>query len=350
MNWKDIFRNFSMPVPFADKSYKYRGLIDIVIPVYNDRLGLQKTLFSLNIMDKYNIIVVDDCSTENYDDIIEMFSQYHNIKLFRTPQNGGPAVAKNYGLSKVANEYVICIDAGDTLTAANAIIQYEEIFVNNPRVKVISAAHYEECADSHLNYIPPQHNRWMGKAYKVDTIKRYGLQFNESCSFSNDDIGMNMLMRLALDDDEIFEWDFASIIWHIDMNSVTRKDNFAGSYKNSTLGTSSSAIYAIKRARETFCDENKVRKLIYSVMCGLYHEYLSVLNYRPEFADDALRGAKLFYDEGLMQCHIDFIALIDYYNITMYQRLNNDRCELSLIKIPNITFADFLQKLDDLEI
>ena len=350
MDWNNIFDKYAMPTDYALKGYKYQGLIDIVIPVYNDRQGLQRTLFSLNTFNRYHIIIIDDASTVDYKDIIDSFKPFHNITFIRSRQNGGPAVAKNLGLSYVENKYVLFMDAGDTFTAANAIVQYEEIFETHPEVRVISAAHYEECADSHLRYIPPQHNRWIGKAYHVQTMKNYGLKFNEKCSFSNDDIGMNMLARLMLHKEEIYEWDLPTIIWHIDLNSVTRKDNFAGSYRDTTLGTSSSAVYAIERAREMFCSEERIAELVYSVMCGLYHEYLSVLNCRPEFEEDALKGAKLFYDKGLMTCNIDYIALIDFYNITMLARLQNDTCETSLIKIPKVSFTDFLQKLDNMEI
>ena len=48
MDWNNIFDKYAMPTDYALKGYKYQGLIDIVIPVYNDRQGLQRTLFSLN--------------------------------------------------------------------------------------------------------------------------------------------------------------------------------------------------------------------------------------------------------------------------------------------------------------
>ena len=271
MNWHEEMNKITLSSPQVDE-YKYQGLIDIVIPVYNDRQGLQETLFSLNIKHKYHIVVVDDCSTEEkYEDIIEIFKPFHDIELVKTPTNGGPAVAKNVGAQYCKNKYITFIDAGDTLVNVNILMQVEKILEENPHGCFISCAHYEEGGDASLKYVPPEHNRWMGKVYRKNFYDKSNLHFCEDTSFCNDDIGMNMLARLIATEDKILHYEEPVIIWHINQKSVTRKDGYDHSFKESNMGTAKSAVYALQEGRKRFVHPNKSKELICSVICGLYY-------------------------------------------------------------------------------
>lgn len=347
MEWLNI-ANKSIVSPPKANEYKYQGLIDIVIPVFNDRQGLQETLFSLNVKYRYNIIVVDDCSTEEtYEDIVEFFSKHHNIKLIQTEKNGGPAVAKNTGAKLCKNKYITFIDAGDTITHANVFLQLEKILEENPHGDFVSCAHYEEGIDATLNYIPPEHNRWMGKIYRKDFFDRSGLQFNENSSFCNDDIGMNMLARLIATEDKILHYDEPVIIWHNNPGSITRKDGYDDYFKESNMGIAKSAIYALQEGRKRFVHPKKSKELVYSVICGMYYNCLSTLNYKPEFYEEAFSGAKYFYDAVIKNADIDIDMLTDIYNITTAARLKSEEWEPSLLRLPQMSFIEFLNQLEN---
>lgn len=63
----------------------------------------------------YDVIVVDDCSTDNSSDIIEDYlSRHENIVSITAKQNGGVAAAANLALSK-DYDYYIRVDADDTV-------------------------------------------------------------------------------------------------------------------------------------------------------------------------------------------------------------------------------------------
>ena len=346
MKWLNAIKNvtISSPNPIA---YQYQGLIDIVIPVYNDRQGLQETLFSLNIKNRYNIIIIDDCSTETYDDIIEYFKQFHNIIFSKTVRNGGPAVAKNTGAKFCKNKYIMFMDAGDTFTNVEVITQIEKIMEQNEHGYFLSCAHYEEGSDASLKYVPPEHNRWMGKVYRKDFFDKNNLHFNENCSFCNDDIGMNMLARLIATDEHILHYDEAVIIWHINQHSVTRKEEYSNYYKENNMGTASSAIYALQEAKKHFVHPQKTKELVYSVLCALYYNYLSTLNYRSEFSEESFAGAQYFYDNAVRNTNIDINMLTDIYNITTSSRLGNEDWEPALLRLPELSFIEFLDRLEN---
>lgn len=348
MDWNKIIIENKISSPEVD-FYKYQGLIDIIIPVYNDKKGLWETLFSLNIKAKYHIIIVDDCSTEDtYDEVIDFFSQFHEIELVKTEQNGGPAVAKNAGAKISKNKYIMFMDAGDTFTNSQVIIQIEKILEEHPYASILSCAHYEEGADVSLKYVPPEHNRWMGKVYNKTFFDKNGLVFNEDSSFCNDDIGMNMLARLIATEERIIHYDDAVITWHINQKSITRKNGYDYFYKQNNMGIAKSTVYALERAKKHFVHPQKIKELVYSVMCHMYYNCLSTLNYKPEFYEESLQGAKYLYDNGFLEYSFNMEMLVDIYNITTANRLKEENWEPALLNLPQISFKDFLTQLENL--
>jgi glycosyltransferase involved in cell wall biosynthesis len=70
-------------------------LISVIVPTYNSIKSLIILLNSLlnQDYDHYEIIIVDDCSTDNTSSII----QNYNIKYYKLEKNSGPAVCRNIG-------------------------------------------------------------------------------------------------------------------------------------------------------------------------------------------------------------------------------------------------------------
>jgi glycosyltransferase involved in cell wall biosynthesis len=326
--------------------YSAQGLIDIIIPVFNDRDGLRATLCSIGTLQEYNIIIVDDCSTDVYDDIIDFFKPFHNITLVRTSANGGPAVAKNCGIQNSKNKYIMFIDAGDTFLGTNIIAYLEAQFEQHPNIDFISTAYYESGSDFSLKLIPCYHNSWKGKVYRRSYVQRYKLHFTEECSFSNDDIGMNMLARLISSEERILHLDIPSVIWQIDMNSVVRRNNCANAYKDSIMGVAIATEYALSEAKKLCLPPYKLLELNYASMCHIYFSYLSTINARPEFTEEAFNGAKYYYDKCFKDSIYDSALLVQIYNQTYMAFLQEESWSACIERIPTISFQDFLMELE----
>ena len=100
------------------------ALISVVIPCFNARLWIAQTLQSVlsQEMENYEIIAVDDGSTDGTADFIEReFSQVH---LVRTP-NGGPSRARNIGTEKATGRFIQYLDADDLLAPQKLRRQWE---------------------------------------------------------------------------------------------------------------------------------------------------------------------------------------------------------------------------------
>ncbi|MBA2880795.1 glycosyltransferase involved in cell wall biosynthesis [Desulfosalsimonas propionicica] len=93
--------------------------ISFVIPTYNYGNFLERCLASVFQQDygDYEVIVVDDGSTDNTIDVISRIQQQYPEKKidYIFQKNAGPSVARNNGVAKAAGEYVWCLDADDQL-------------------------------------------------------------------------------------------------------------------------------------------------------------------------------------------------------------------------------------------
>lgn len=89
--------------------------ISIVIPSYNRRTFLEKNIPELLQLDydNYEIIVVDDGSTDGTGDIFEHFLAT-NLHYYKK-ENGERAAARNYGVTKAQGEYITFLDSDDML-------------------------------------------------------------------------------------------------------------------------------------------------------------------------------------------------------------------------------------------
>ena len=81
-------------------------MIDLIIPYYNNRIGLLDTLKSVNT-NIFKITIVDDHSTET--PIIDNSV----AQVFRINVNSGPGYARQLGINKTNNPYIMFIDTGD---------------------------------------------------------------------------------------------------------------------------------------------------------------------------------------------------------------------------------------------
>lgn len=95
--------------------------LSLVIPYYNTPAELVDRLFkSINDQPRFDfkeleILFVDDCSPIKYD--FNRIAQFDNladiVKVVPAKQNGGPGVARQYGLHYAEGEYVIFADSDD---------------------------------------------------------------------------------------------------------------------------------------------------------------------------------------------------------------------------------------------
>lgn len=101
--------------------------VSVVVPVYNSRSTIGKCLDSLQALDhpSYEIIVLDDGSTDGTPEICE---RYPNVKTIRL-QRGGPSRARNIGIREATGQFIAFTD-GDCVVDRDWLTELEKGFLS----------------------------------------------------------------------------------------------------------------------------------------------------------------------------------------------------------------------------
>ncbi len=90
--------------------------VSVIIPVYNASEHIRECLdvVCTQSLENYEIICVDDCSTDNSVDILKEYqSTYGMLKVLRQPENAGAGPARNRGIKAARGKYIAFMDADD---------------------------------------------------------------------------------------------------------------------------------------------------------------------------------------------------------------------------------------------
>jgi glycosyltransferase involved in cell wall biosynthesis len=87
--------------------------ISVIIPTYNRSGMVKEAISSVLAQTEHDleVIVVDDGSTDNTRSVIESLNDHRVRYFYKT--NGGPASARNFGLSKARCQFIAFLDSDD---------------------------------------------------------------------------------------------------------------------------------------------------------------------------------------------------------------------------------------------
>lgn len=116
--------------------------VSIIITNYNRGRFIGRTIRSCLKQslprDRYEIIVVDDCSTDNSRMIIDSFED--EIVRVYLPENLGVAGASNAGIKRALGSLIIRVDADDYISE-NTLLFLSEILLQNKNIGFVYADH-----------------------------------------------------------------------------------------------------------------------------------------------------------------------------------------------------------------
>lgn len=173
--------------------------LSIIVPMFNVEQYIERCLNSLlhqNLpMDSYEIIVIDDGSTDGGGAIIESFAKtYPNIKYYYQT-NRGIAATRNVGLDKVNGQYCVFVDSDDFVRPdiypqLLAIMEKEDLDImicdscsgsadTFPDVESSEYASTEKCSgDMYLGKYGYANYCWLSM-YRVSFLKSSNIRFIE---------------------------------------------------------------------------------------------------------------------------------------------------------------------------
>lgn len=90
-------------------------LVSIIMPSYNTAKYIEESIKSVLVQTYTNweLIIVDDCSTDNTDEIVRSFLSDDRIKYFKHEKNSGAAVSRNKALREAKGKWIAFLDSDD---------------------------------------------------------------------------------------------------------------------------------------------------------------------------------------------------------------------------------------------
>tara|TARA_B100001057_G_scaffold499682_1_gene611280 strand:+ start:2243 stop:3487 length:1245 start_codon:yes stop_codon:yes gene_type:complete len=134
----------------------------IIITNYNYSKYLARCLRSCFnqslIRDLYEIILIDDCSTDNSIEIAETFKDERNFYLIKNNENLGVAASANKGILKSKAEFIVRVDADDFVS--NDFLRFLVFYLEDNKSAF--------CVSCDYHYVDENENKY--KRIKYDEI------------------------------------------------------------------------------------------------------------------------------------------------------------------------------------
>lgn len=109
-------------------------MISVIIPVYNLEAYIGRCINSVlsQTFDNFEVICVDDCSSDNSVQIIKRISSLDSrVKLYQHRENLGPAFARSFGYKNALGDYLFFLDGDDVLPPNALEVLYNEAVTSN---------------------------------------------------------------------------------------------------------------------------------------------------------------------------------------------------------------------------
>lgn len=163
--------------------------IAIIMPCYYMDNFVRRALERLKEQTKRDCLVIyliNDCSPYTkceYQNIIQEYSKYFEIKYFKTEKNSGPGVARQLALDNVTEDYVFFHDDDDYLYDESVIERLYEIIIKNPEAILVRGERKE-----FYNGVETGYETVMiaGSLVKKSFLDKYNIRFHESLHIGED--------------------------------------------------------------------------------------------------------------------------------------------------------------------
>ncbi len=159
-------------------------MFDIIITAYNDHDKVLKSLASIAMQikkDVANIYIVNNGSSKDYKNEINIFKNDLNIKELKIKEKKSLGYARNYAIDNCDGDYVIFFNAGEEFYNCYALSAlYEQI---NNNYDVICGEYYLYYGDINNMFLiekPDDYSEIYAKAYKREFLINNNIRFNYS--------------------------------------------------------------------------------------------------------------------------------------------------------------------------
>lgn len=321
-----------------NNSYSNNELVSIIIPIYNTEIELFKRCINSIINQDYKdyeIIIIDDSSSINYNNIIKFYKQTLSIQYYKLENNFGPGTSRKIGLKKANGSYIMFIDSDDELYDNTSIDKLMKEFKENDKLNMVSGLAYEELKDGSLKKRERNFIWVFGKIFKKKFLDDNKITFNDTRA--NEDNGFTTLVRLLTDQykfiDEIVYY------WHYTEDSITRKDGNEY-YFYSIEGYVINMIWVYEQCKLRNIDRGKKQRTHFiNVWIRLYFYCIEVLFDRNAYDANLLSTWIYNYYDKVFR-YIESEMNLDEF-MDSWKMMVSSSPDTFIYRIINISYPDF---------
>ena len=313
--------------------------VDIIIPYYNSRKFLNRVLGSIVMQDTEDILLrvllVDDCSTEEFEDVVERFKPLLDVEILRPKKNGGPGVARQFGIDYSNADYITFIDSDDIFMTPNAISTCMRLAKEN-NADIVVCDFNEEMTDGAYTHIKDQ-TFMHGKMYRTAFIKENDIRFNESRT--NED-GVFNAIAITLSQSTVF-YALPIYQWCNNPNSTVRSCDYLSGFIHTFV---LNAIHAYNELYKRKVADDLLSSLIMKYAVTMYGYYLDFIKEQDQ---DYLNQYLTYVKEFMDNTHFH-----SYYHRTSFATLKRLVSTHDIVKQniqpSSIQFDEFVELINKL--
>lgn len=200
-------------------------MLNVIIPSYNCSKTIGRTLASLVAQtdNDFEVIIVDDCSTEDIKSVIDEYSDRLNIIYLRNKENLGCGMTRQVGIDNATQKFITFLDSDDVFMPYT-VETFNSIIKANPDTEYIHSYFYEQkTIDGNPALVLHRDNYDLchGKLYNKELIDKFGIKNSPLIKYSDDSFFNSMCTELL----EAQVIGIPTVLWCNNPNSVIRKHN-----------------------------------------------------------------------------------------------------------------------------
>ena len=268
--------------------------IDILMATYNGEKYLKAQIESIlnQTYKNINLIISDDCSTDNTRQILKKYEENDNIQIYYQKENLGSIRNFEFLLSKVENELYMLSDQDD-IWLDNKV---EETLNNLEKEDADLVFTDLEVVDENLNIIDKSFNRKMGKIHKIQkTLKTDELEYLYNnitgCTIMSKKEFISKILPFPKDSKYIIHDSWIGLIVSLN-GKISYLDKPLIKYRqhgDNQIGT--------QRESFTYKKFNQIRELFINVKKDLFKTYIENQEKFPSRLKELNIKGKMYFDD-----------------------------------------------------
>lgn len=251
-------------------------LVTIIIPVYNAEAFLPKCIESIisQSYSNFELLLVDDCSTDNSYSICQSYSSLDSrLLIIRNNINKGVTITRNLGLDNAKGEYILFIDNDDYIdnnyieTFINALQDYDDVDLLTQNIVFHYQGEEPFVETNQLSLGGP----W-GKLFKRSIIENHQIRFIPGLKYNEDNL---FILDYLEHSNNHFNIQYAGYHYIIH-NSCTSKK-----LENDYIETGKGLSIILKRLETNSFKDEYNRSFAENRCSFIFHRYITALFFQP---------------------------------------------------------------------